>query len=226
MEVFKHILLGLSISVFVVSGFLAFYFSPERTFDVYAETGLAQFVYDDSHLLNARDAYYNLDSININDEFIANFEETKAGIPVRITIPKINVDTVVERMGVTDTGAMQVPKVPRNTGWFKFGPAPGQKGTAVIAGHYGWRNGIPAIFDELNRLRVGDKIYIEDDKGNTIPFVVKDSHLYDSGDNPINVFSSSDNGAHLNLITCRGEWDKEKQDYSERLVVFADIALK
>ncbi len=225
-EVFKYILLGFTISVFTVSGFLAFYFSPERSFDLYAEKSLGQFVYDDSHLFNARDAYYNLDNITIDDEFIANFQEAKTGTPVRLTIPKINVDTIVERMGVTEDGAMQVPKVPRNAGWFKFGPIPGEKGTAVITGHYGWRNKIPAVFDDLNKLKPGDKIYTEDDKGNTISFIVKYSHIYNSGDNPINVFSSSDDGTHLNLITCRGEWDKAKKDYSQRLVVFADIALK
>lgn len=225
MAIFREILLGLSISVFTVSGFLAFYFSPEKSFEVYAESSLAQFIYDDSHLLNARDAYYNLDILNIDEKFIANFEEVDSGAPVRLTIPKINVDTIVERMGVTKTGAMQVPKVPQNAGWFKFGPIPGDKGTAVIAGHYGWRNKIAAIFDDLNRLQAGDKIFVEDDKGNVIPFIVRESRLYSSADNPSNVFSSGDDGIHLNLITCRGEWDKTKQDYTQRLVVFADLAL-
>jgi hypothetical protein len=36
------------------------------------------------------------------------------------------------------------------------------------------------------------------------------------------VFASNDGGAHLNLITCAGEWNKGKKSYSERLVVFAD----
>ena len=37
------------------------------------------------------------------------------------------------------------------------------------------------------------------------------------------VFAAKD-AAYLNLITCTGEWNKGKQEYAERLVVYAVLA--
>ena len=58
------------------------------------------------------------------------------GIPTRLRIPKINVDTVVESVGLTLDDAMDVPKNYKHTAWYNGGPRPGQIGSAVINGHY------------------------------------------------------------------------------------------
>jgi len=36
------------------------------------------------------------------------------------------------------------------------------------------------------------------------------------------VFRATDDGAHLNLITCEGTWSQAQLSYSQRLVVFTD----
>src|SRR5665213_214737 len=72
------------------------------------------------------------------------------GLPVRLKIPVINVDALVEHVGVAPDGTMAVPKGPADTSWFALGTPPGAIGSAVIAGHYGWKNGIPAAFDNLS----------------------------------------------------------------------------
>lgn len=149
-------------------------------------------------------------------------EQAVFGLPVRLKIPSINVDTYIEYVGLTPDGAMGVPKDPSNVVWFNLGPRPGENGSAVIAGHYGWKNNIPAAFDNLNKLNKGDKLYIEDDKGATISFVVRESRMYDSKADASDVFNSDDGKPHLNLITCEGAWDKSSKNYSDRLVVFAD----
>jgi sortase (surface protein transpeptidase) len=55
---------------------------------------------------------------------------------------------------------MDAPKGPNDVVLFDPGPNPGEEGSVVIAGHYGWKNGIPAAFDNLNKLKEGDNIYI------------------------------------------------------------------
>ncbi len=95
-------------------------------------------------------------------------------------------------------------------------------GSAVMAGHYGWLNNSPAIFDNLSKLQTGDKVYIEDDKGLVISFVVREIRSYDPKADATDVFSSSDGKSHLNLITCEGIWNKASGSYSKRLVVFTD----
>ena len=118
---------------------------------------------------------------------------------------------------------MDVPKERANVAWFNLGPRPGENGSAVIAGHYGrWKNGKGSVFDNLHKLRKGDKIYVEDENGVIITFVVRESRRYDPNASVGDVFGSNDGKAHLNLITCEGVWDKVSKTYSKRLVVFTD----
>jgi len=149
-------------------------------------------------------------------------KEITSGLPIRLKIPKINIDTAIEYVGLTPDGAMDMPKGSDNAAWFSLGQRPGEIGNAIIAGHYGWKNKKPSVFDNLYKLQVGDKIYIEDDKGTTISFVVRESRRYNPETNASNVFSSDDGKSHLNLITCEGNWDETLETYSKRLVVFTD----
>lgn len=149
-------------------------------------------------------------------------EQTKRGLPTRLKIPKINVDAVVEYVGLTPEGTMDAPKNPVNVAWLDLVARPGEVGSAVIAGHEGWKNGIPAVFDDLNKLKEEDEISVEDENGITTTFVVREIRIYKEGGDPSDVFASNDGKAHLNLITCAGDWDKVKKGYPERLVVFTD----
>lgn len=144
------------------------------------------------------------------------------GLPKRLRIPKIKVDAAIEQVGLTPDGAMGVPKGRVNTAWYNLGPRPGEKGSSVIDGHYGWKNGLPAVFDTIHKLRPGDKIFAEDDQGVITTFVVRESRRYDPKADALGVFFSNDGLAHLNLITCGGVWNKVTKSYSQRLVVFTD----
>jgi LPXTG-site transpeptidase (sortase) family protein len=117
---------------------------------------------------------------------------------------------------------MDVPKGPNEVAWFDLGPRPGENGSAVIAGHYGWKNNVPAVFDDLHKLRKGDKIYFEDEKGAITTFVVREIRTYTKDEAAPDVFGSSDGKAHLNLVTCTGAWNEAEETRSERLVVFTD----
>lgn len=149
-------------------------------------------------------------------------EQARPALPVRLKIPRIKVDAGIEYVGFTPDGAMDIPKGPDNVGWLDIWPRPGEIGNAVIAGHYGTKNGKGSVFDELYKLRKGDELYIEDEKGEEIVFVVRESRRYDSNADASRVFGSDDGKAHLNLITCEGNWNKTAKSYSSRLVVFAD----
>jgi len=147
--------------------------------------------------------------------------ETAQGLPIRLIIPKINVDASIEYRGVTQEGAMEVPDNASNVGWFEHGPQPGENGNAVIAGHFDGKNGEDGVFINLNELKKGDTIYVEDDKETSTAFVVREIQIFDPG-YARSVFSASES-AHLNLITCDGVWDGVKKSYDKRLVIFADI---
>lgn len=150
-------------------------------------------------------------------------EQAGAGLPIRLEIPSIKVDAAIEYVGITSQGLVAVPEGGINVAWFNLGPRPGDIGTAIMVGHYGpWKNGQGSVFDNLNKSKQGDKLYIRNEKGMTITFVVREIRIYDQNAGAKDVFISSDGRAHLNLITCEGIWDDVKKTYSNRLVVFTD----
>ena len=158
---------------------------------------------------------------NLRDATISAAPEN-AGAPVRIRIPSIAVNAAVKRVALAADGSMDVPKRPLDTGWYALGPRPGEMGSATIAGHGDSLNGTAAVFADLHKARLGDKIEVQDDAGATTSFVVREIRRFAAAANATDVFTSNDGKAHLNLITCVGAWDDDSKQYSERLVVFAD----
>ncbi|OGZ66355.1 MAG: hypothetical protein A3C50_01135 [Candidatus Staskawiczbacteria bacterium RIFCSPHIGHO2_02_FULL_43_16] len=149
--------------------------------------------------------------------------EAIMGLPKRLVVPAISVDAPVINVGLTADGSVDVPKGPTEVAWYQLGPRPGEKGSAVITGHYGpWRTGASSVFDNLNKLKAGDKIYVKDDKGKELVFAVKETRMYDPGESPTEVFNKTD-GVYLNLITCQGDWLASQKTYNQRLVVFTEL---
>ena len=145
-------------------------------------------------------------------------------LPERLIIPSINVNVVIDYVGLTADGSMDIKTNPQIVGWYMLGPRPGDKGNAVIAGHYGWdENGKPSIFNTIQKLNKGDELSVIDQKGQTFTFVVREIRKYNAEADASVVFKSKDDSSHLNLITCIGDWVNDKQSYSDRLVVFTDI---
>lgn len=148
--------------------------------------------------------------------------EVNPGLPSRLKIPKIGVDATIDHLGTTPQGEMSTPDGPDNAGWFKLGPRPGENGNAVISGHFGYKNNLPAVFDNLHKLQKADKLYTTNQKGEITTFVVRELRTYAPNENATDIFRSSDGQAHLNLITCQGIWNQAQKSYSTRLVVFTD----
>ena len=143
-------------------------------------------------------------------------------ILLHIPVKGIEIDSQIEHVGILSDGTMDMPKKKEDVGWFNLGKIPGATGTAVIAGHYGWKDGKASAFDNINKLKKGDEIYIEDGKGLVTTFVVTESRTFDPKANTTDIFNSNDSKSHLNLITCEGVWDPAAKSYSKRLVIFTD----
>lgn len=145
-------------------------------------------------------------------------------LPKRLIIPKIGLDAAIEKVGLTSSRDMASPDGPDVVGWFKFGPRPGNKGNAVLDGHSGYADGRAAAFDDLPKLKVGDKLYVKDAKGKRITFVVRKKKLYARNASAAEVFGSA-KSRRLNLITCTGAFDEAAGTHAKRLVVFAEHQL-
>ena len=143
-------------------------------------------------------------------------------LPERLVIPKIGVDAAVEKVGLTSRRDMASPSRPDTVGWYKFGPRPGNEGSAVIDGHSGYADDREAAFDDLPKLKVGDKVLVKDAKGKRLVFVVRRKVLYARNASAAEVFGSTKH-RRLNLITCTGSFDVAAGTHTKRLVVFTEL---
>ncbi len=139
--------------------------------------------------------------------------------PVRLTIPKIGLDALVEPVGVDAAGNLAVPSNPADVAWYRQGPAPGHTGDAVIDGHLDWTTG-PAVFWHLGELQAGDELDVLSQSGVRLRFIVSDVARYPYASHPPGLFAAG-GPAELSLITCAGSWDRSRKTYLERLVVNA-----
>ncbi len=138
-----------------------------------------------------------------------------------LIIPRIKVNAVIKDMGVTLKGAMAVPSNRIDVGWYSSGTRPGLTGSAVIGGHNYWNNGT-GVFKNLDKLQIGDAMTVIDAKGVSKTFVVRDMRTFDALDPDSGIFVSQ-NGIHLNLITCSGTWNPATKSYTNRLVIYTDL---
>ncbi len=147
--------------------------------------------------------------------------QAQLALPDRLVIPDIGVNAPVLHIGLTKEGDIGTPKGPDEVSWFSDGTRPGENGSAVISGHYGWKDNRAAAFDNLHKLKRGDMMYVALEDGSVLSFAVRESRIYGANASTQDVFLASDT-SHLNLITCTGNWNASKQSYEKRLVVFAD----
>jgi sortase (surface protein transpeptidase) len=143
--------------------------------------------------------------------------------PVRIEIPAIGVSSALVRLGLNPDGTMQVPDDYGVAGWFTGGPAPGDTGPAVIAGHVDSRSG-PAIFYRLGTLRNGDAITIHRADGTTARFLADKVVRYPKRAFPTQAVFGPEPDPVLRLITCGGRFDRARQSYDDNVIVTAHLA--
>lgn len=161
------------------------------------------------------------------DPFAAWNSRTKVtreqAYPVRIVIPALGVDTAVEAMGERQDGAMATPTDPDQVAWYSYGAIPGENGSVVMAGHLDQADGSRAVFWDLGKLVNGDEIIITDVSGTRYRYVVSGQQSYPYNKAPLKAIFGFDLASRLNLITCRGSWDRNRQTYSQRLVVTSEL---
>ena len=142
--------------------------------------------------------------------------------PVSLTIPLIGVQTNLMTLGLASNGEMQVPPLSMASvaGWYTGSPRPGAIGSAIIVGHIDTTKG-PAVFDRLNTLTSGDKIYVKRADGTLVEFRVTSVQTYLKDHFPTEDVYGPVPDPELRLITCGGAWDPATHHYLSNIVVYA-----
>jgi sortase (surface protein transpeptidase) len=143
-------------------------------------------------------------------------------VPVRVQLPSVGVDSTLARLGTDADGALVPPADFDEAGWFAAGPAPGDTGPAVIAGHVDSSTG-PAVFFRLAELAVGDPVLVRRADGTTATFTVTAVDRYAKSDFPTADVYGPTPDPQLRLITCGGDFDRERRSYTDNVVVSARL---
>jgi sortase (surface protein transpeptidase) len=143
-------------------------------------------------------------------------------IPVSITIPAIGVSAPVTELGLNADGSLATPPLSNLnlTGWYKYGPSPGQQGPAVIVGHIDSTAG-PSVFFRLRYLTDGDKISVTLADGKTAVFAVTGMQQTAKTAFPTSEVYGHLSYAGLRLITCGGVFDYSTGHYLSNVIVYA-----
>ncbi|MEL3949811.1 MULTISPECIES: class F sortase [Streptomyces] len=143
--------------------------------------------------------------------------------PDRIRIPAIDVDAPLMGLGLNRQGSLDVPP-PRHknlAGWYEAGTTPGERGTAVVAGHVDNAEG-PAVFYRLGGLAKGRVIEVERRDGGVALFTVYAVEVYAAKGFPDEKVYGAAGRPELRVITCGGAYSK-KTGYQGNVVVFAHL---
>jgi LPXTG-site transpeptidase (sortase) family protein len=147
-------------------------------------------------------------------------KSTQVSEPVSITIPSIGVKASMIHLGLTKTGALQVPGSTTVAGWYTGSPRPGATGSAVIAGHIDSYKG-PGVFYRLSALKLGDKVYVRRADGTLAEFKVTVVKSYAKDKFPTEDVYGAVPDPELRLITCGGTFDSTTGHYLSNTVAYA-----
>ena len=143
--------------------------------------------------------------------------------PVLLTIPLIGVSTPLITLGLTSSGALQVPSSTSVAGWYTGSPKPGAIGSAIIVGHINSVSG-PGVFFRLSELRAGDRVYVKRSDGTLVEFRVTTVQMYLKDRFPTEAVYGPTPDAEVRLITCGGAFDSATGHYLSNMVVYATEA--
>lgn len=145
--------------------------------------------------------------------------------PVELQIPAIGVDSRLAEVGKQPDGSIGVPLGSQldHAAWYKYSPAPGQAGAAIIVGHVDTIENGPSVFYDLGELKPGETITVRRADGIAAHFTIYAVRQYAKQDFPTLTVYGSAGRAELRLITCSGDYDRQTHHYLKNTIVFARL---
>jgi LPXTG-site transpeptidase (sortase) family protein len=142
--------------------------------------------------------------------------------PVYLRIESIEVAAPVVAGGVDgDTGLMDVPDNVDEVAWYRYGPAPGEPGSAVLAAHVDLAGQGKGVFFRLREVEPGDEISVEFEDRSVRWFSVEGRVTYLKEELPLDTVFSRKGQPVLTLVTCGGVFSESGRSYDSNIVVYA-----
>ena len=144
---------------------------------------------------------------------------TREAVPVSIAIPRIGMRAAVVPVGVV-AGTTEIPVDVSTVGWYRYGPSPGERGSAVLVGHVDSPAHGVGAFATITALERGDRVEVRMTNGRMRAFRVVGRTTVPKALLPDSVFRR-DGRPTLTLITCGGTFDSSAGHYTDNVVVAA-----
>jgi hypothetical protein len=157
---------------------------------------------------------------SVADGFTSSRDIKDVALPVRVRIPRVGIDSRLQRLGKAADGTVELPSAAALAGWYAGGPRPGQAGPAVIIGHVDWDHG-PAVFFRLAELRPGDEVDVDRADGSTARFRVERLQEVLKTQFPTDLVYAPSLTTSLRLVTCGGSFDHSAHSYRDNVIVYA-----
>ncbi|MPZ00725.1 MAG: class F sortase [Actinophytocola sp.] len=141
--------------------------------------------------------------------------------PVAIDIPAIDVNGKLTKTALNSDRTLEVPEF-GDMSWFAKGSAPGEPGPAAILGHVDNKQG-PDVFYRLKDMSQGDKITVTAKGGKKLVFVVDRVEQHAKKKFPTEKVWLPTAKPELRLITCGGEFNRNRDSYRDNIIVFASL---
>lgn len=163
----------------------------------------------------------SLPQIAVRSALLEDYRPQRSSQPASLRIESIGVVAPVVPVGVDRDGRnVEVPADVDTVGWYRFGPAPGAAGSAVLLGHVDSYAQGPGAFFRLRELRPGDLVTVRFADGSRSSFRVVGRRSYPKDELPAGLFQRGGRPV-LTLITCGGAFDEATRTYADNVVVFA-----
>jgi LPXTG-site transpeptidase (sortase) family protein len=140
-------------------------------------------------------------------------------LPTRLVIDRIEVDAPVVSVGIDEKGRMEVPANVSEVGWYRFGPRPGGRGSAVLTAHVDQAGSGPGVFYDLDFLQEGDTVTVHFEDHAVQSFVVREVERIAKSDLDVIALFARDGDPVVRLITCGGAFNPQIRRYDDNLVI-------
>ncbi|MBB1252719.1 class F sortase [Streptomyces alkaliterrae] len=144
--------------------------------------------------------------------------------PVGVRVDALGIRAEVVERGLDADGAVDAPPLSQGqlAGWYGGGATPGAAGVALLVGHVDTETE-PAVFYNLSSARPGTVVEVSREDGSVAEFTVETVEvLQREGFDPERAYGPRREGrAELRLITCGGQFDRERRGYTANVVVSA-----
>ena len=147
----------------------------------------------------------------------------KIAAPASVEVPSIGVQSKLIKLGLNADRSLQVPQSYTLAGWYTKGAKPGEKGPAVLVGHYDSVDG-PGVFYRLTELQPGQTVRVPRADGTVATFNVDRVERFSKGQFPTDRVYGKVAQPELRLITCGGTFNYRTRHYEDNVVVFASLA--